>query len=81
MKILPNIWLLKRGRDCNIAIFGIIDIKVLVAIVMVIVIVQFGGGRVCGCLLSQDIFQTRVQARMNKQLGISYMYYAVYLNV
>ena len=45
--ILPNIWLLKRGRDSNIEAFGIIDITVVVAIVIVIVMAQFGGG--CGC--------------------------------
>jgi len=45
-KILPNIWLLKRGRDSNIKGFGIIDIAVAVAIVIVIVTVEFG--RVCG---------------------------------
>jgi len=47
MKDLPNIWLLKRGRDSNIEAFGIIDITVVVAIVVAIVRVEFGG--VCGC--------------------------------
>jgi len=42
-KILPNIWLLKRRRDSIIEGFGIIDIIVAVAIVIVTVKVEFWG--------------------------------------
>jgi len=34
---------LKRGKDSNIEVFGIIDITVVVAILIVIFMVQFGG--------------------------------------
>jgi len=69
MKDLSNIWLLKRGRDSNIEAFGIIDITVVVAIVVAIVKVEFGG--VCGCARCLRTYSRREYGSVALTLGQS----------